>query len=105
MLDQTVDFVTMADGTREEYAMLREISLANPIPVAKNMIGLLKGLIGNGDGYGIDRYQHSLQSATRAHNEGADEEMVVVALMHDLGDMHAPSNHSAFAASVLRPYI
>jgi predicted HD phosphohydrolase len=105
MLDRTVGFVHMADGTREEYAMLREISAANPIPVAENVIGLLKGLIGNSDGYKIDRYQHSLQSATRAHNEGADEEMVMVALLHDIGDMHAPSNHSAFAASVLRPYI
>jgi predicted HD phosphohydrolase len=95
----------MADGTREEYAMLREISEANPIPVVDNVLGLLKGLRGHGDGYKIDRYQHSLQTATRAHNDGADEEMVVIALLHDIGDMHAPQNHSAFAAAVLRPFI
>jgi predicted HD phosphohydrolase len=105
MLDQTVDFVHMAEGTRDEYAMLSEISKANPIPVAENVMGLLKGLKGNGDGYKIDRYQHSLQVATRAHNDGADEEMVMVALLHDIGDMHAPQNHSAFAAAVLRPFL
>ena len=105
MLDQTVDFVHMEDGTREEYALLSEISKANPILVAENVMGLLKGLKGNGDGYKIDRYQHSLQVATRAFNDGADEEMVMIGLLHDIGDMHAPGNHSAFAAAVLRPYI
>lgn len=105
MQDQTVDFVHMEDGTRDEYHMLRDISAANPVPVADNILGLLKGLKGNGDGFRIDRYQHSLQTATRAHNDGADEEMVLVALLHDIGDMHAPQNHSGFAAAVLKPYI
>ena len=45
MLDQTVDFVHMADGTREEYHMLREISAAKPVPVADNVLGLLKGAV------------------------------------------------------------
>ena len=35
----------------------------------------------------------------------ADEETVVVALLHDIGDNLAPENHGEFAASVLRPYI
>ena len=105
MFDKTVDYIHMADGTAEDYAMLAANSAANPIPVADNVMGLLKGLIGNNDGNKIDRYQHSLQTATRAFNDDADEEMTVVALLHDIGDLYAPHNHSAFAASVLRPYI
>lgn len=105
MQDKTVEFIHMADGTREEYHMLREISAANPVLVADNVMGLLKGLEGERDGYRIDRYQHSLQTATRAYQDGADEETVVAALFHDIGDLHAPANHSAFAAAVLRPYI
>ena len=105
MQEQTVDFVHMADGTREEYHMLSRISAAKPVPVADNVMGLLKGLEGDRDGYKIDRYQHSLQTATRAFKDGADEQTVVAALFHDIGDLHAPANHAAFAAAVLRPYI
>ena len=49
--------------------------------------------------------EHSLQCATRAHRDGADEEMVVAALLHDIGDLLSPFNHSELAAAVLRPYV
>ena len=42
---------------------------------------------------------------TRAHRDGAGEEMVVAALLHDIGDLLAPFNHSELAAAVLRPYV
>ena len=53
----------------------------------------------------MDRLEHSLQSATRAYRDGADEEMVVAALLHDIGDLLSPYNHSEMAAAVLRPYV
>ncbi len=105
MPDGTVSFSAMADGTREEYHMLRRASAANPVPVADNVLALLEGIRGHNPGYRISRYEHSLQTATRARRDGADEETVVVALLHDMGDMVAPENHSAFAAAVLRPYV
>ena len=51
------------------------------------------------------QYGHSLQAATRAYEDGADEEVVVTALLHDIGDPIAPENHSAVAAAILRPYV
>jgi predicted HD phosphohydrolase len=56
-------------------------------------------------GYKVSRLEHSLQSATRAENDGADIEMIVAALVHDIGDELAPENHSQMAASILRPYV
>ena len=56
-------------------------------------------------GFPVDLYTHSLQSATRAHRDGADDEMTVCALLHDIGEMLCPSNHGDVAASILRPYI
>ena len=53
----------------------------------------------------IDRYQHSLQTATRAFRDGAEEEVVVAALLHDIGDLLAPENHAALAAAILKPYV
>ena len=65
----------------------------------------LKGLQSSLAGYQLDRLQHSLQSATRAEADGADIELVVAALIHDLGDGLAPLNHSQLAAAIIRPYV
>ena len=66
---------------------------------------LLKAMKGEKLGYQVDRCTHSLQSATRAESDGADEETVVCALLNDLGDVIAPDNHSEVIALILRPYI
>ena len=52
-------------------------------------------------GYQITRLEHSLQTAARAQADGADIEMIVAALIHDLGDELAPDNHSQYAASII----
>ena len=54
-------------------------------------------------GYKIDRYTHCLQSATRAERDGADEETIVCALLHDIGDLFSPDNHSEVAAAIRGP--
>jgi predicted HD phosphohydrolase len=53
----------------------------------------------------VNRYVHSLQTATRALNDGEDDETVVCALLHDIGDALAPDNHAELAAAVLRPFV
>ena len=65
----------------------------------------MKGLTGTLEGYKITRLEHSLQTATRAFKDKASEEMVVAALLHDIGDELAPLNHSEYAAAVLTPYV
>ena len=51
------------------------------------------------------RLTHCLQAATRAVRSGADEELIVGALIHDIGDELAPYNHAEVAAAILRPYV
>jgi len=101
----TVSFVHMEDGSREDYQMLFQIEEQYASGVADRVLAHLKELQQEPHGYQIDRYQHSLQTATRAYRDGADEETVVAALLHDIGDALAPHNHSEFAASILRPYV
>lgn len=55
--------------------------------------------------YHISRLDHCLQTATRAERDGADDETIVCALLHDIGDVIAPGNHSAAAAALLAPYV
>ena len=102
---RTVDFVHMADGTREDYAIIREHVRRMDEHLVAHVISLLEGLKGETLGYKVDRYTHSLQSATLALRDGADEELVVCALLHDVGDNIAPHNHSQMAAALLRPYV
>ena len=84
---ESVSFTRMEDGTREEYEFLGGLwSDHHQGRVAGNVLAMLKTLAGPKLGYKIDRYQHSLQSASRALRDGADEETVVCALLHDIGD-------------------
>ena len=100
--NETVAFTSMAEGTREDYELL-EARFAEG--TADRVLAQLHALAGSLSGYKVDRLEHSLQCATRAYRDGADEEMVVAALLHDIGDLLSPSNHSELAAAVLRPYV
>ena len=101
-----VSFTRMDQGTEEEYRFLEDIEVRQKeTHLVENILGLLQSLAGPSLGYQIDRYQHSLQTATRALRDEADEETVVAALLHDIGDIYAPDNHSDFAAAVLKPYV
>ena len=103
---ETVSYTRMDQGTAEDYELVgRMIEAHKQAHLADAVLGLLKAMEGPRLGLQIDRYQHSLQTATRARRDGADEEMQVVALLHDIGDVVAPDNHSELAAAVLRPYV
>jgi len=101
----TIDFINMADGTREEYALLDRHYRRFCDELPDRLMTHLSLLSGDLMGYKIDRFQHSLQTATRAFRDGAEEEMVVAALLHDVGDTISPENHSELGASVLQPYV
>jgi predicted HD phosphohydrolase len=100
-----VAFIEMKHGTQEEYVFLQKLEHDYIRALPDRMLGALERLGGSLQGYQLSRLDHSLQSASRAEDDGADIEMVVAALLHDLGDELAPENHSQFAASILRPYV
>ena len=100
-----VSFTAMADGTKEEYELIAKLEHEYEQGMVDRVLDSLKALRGVQPGYQVDRYEHSLQTATRALRDAADEEMIVCALLHDIGDNLAPHKHAAFAAEVLRPYV
>lgn len=102
---KTVSFTRMEDGTREEYALLSELESHTIRTLPERLMEALGQLDGSLEGYRVSRLEHSLQSATRAYEAGEDEEMVVAALLHDIGDVLAPASHSEMAAAILRPYV
>ncbi|MYF09541.1 MAG: HD domain-containing protein [Gammaproteobacteria bacterium] len=94
----------MADGTRADYELIATHDAHNASRTAERMIALLKSMDGPSP-YPISRLQHVLQSATRAEADGADDETIAVALLHDIGDQISPHNHSQVAAAILKPYV
>jgi predicted HD phosphohydrolase len=100
----TVEFTAMAEGTAADYALLAVYEQAELARVPDRILGWLRAMDGH-TGYRISRLGHSLQAATRAHRAGEDEETVACALVHDIGDLLAPANHSEVAAAVVRPYV
>ena len=104
-MSRLVSFRAMKDGTREDYLLLDESERAYATGLADRVLESLGRLDHSLEGYPVTRLGHSLQAATRAARDGADEELVAAALLHDIGDELAPYNHAELAASILRPYV
>ena len=96
-----VSFTAMEDGTQADYDLLAEEEQIDGDALAERVLGWLRDMDVESP-YHITRLGHSLQSATRAERDGADEETIVCALLHDIGDILAPGNHSEAAAALLR---
>jgi predicted HD phosphohydrolase len=103
-MDSKVSFTAMEHGTQKDCDIVNEHFGAHIAEFADQVLDWLRQLEGDSP-YQVSRLEHCLQTATRAENDGADEETVVCALLHDIGDILAPANHSQVAAALLAPYI
>ena len=98
-------FTKMTQGTQEDYVPIVEAAMVHSENLPERIIEHLNMLKDDFGGFAVDRYEHCLQTASRAYRDGRDEEYVVCALLHDIGDILAPANHADFAATLLEPYI
>jgi predicted HD phosphohydrolase len=98
-------FTAMTDGTAEDWAAISRAGMAHRGEHVDRIVSHLKLLDNDYGGFSVDRLEHSLQTATRAHRDGQDEEYVVCALLHDIGDILLPASHAELGAAILKPYI
>ena len=98
-------FRRMDECSPEDMEVFYRVRDRNVAAFASRLMSLLALLADKFDGSPIDGYSHSLQSATLAYQDGADDEMVFIALFHDLGQLVAEENHSEVSAEILKPYI
>jgi predicted HD phosphohydrolase len=98
-------FTAMRDATHADYQEIGRHSLEFFSGLPGRILTHLRILAGDTGGYAVDRLTHSLQTATRAQRDGQDDEYVVCALLHDIGDTLASANHSQLAATILAPFV
>jgi predicted HD phosphohydrolase len=104
-LKARASFTAMTEGTAEDWAAIGRAAAAHRGEHVDRILDHLNLLKGDHGGFAVDRLEHSLQTATRAHRDGRDEEYVVCALLHDIGDILLPASHAELGAAILKPYI
>ena len=98
-------FTRMDESTAEQWAVIGAETRANQGRVADRILGLLRSLGDLTLGFSTDQLTHCLQTATMAERAGADKEVVVAALCHDIGKAISGPNHGRIGAEILRPYV
>lgn len=98
-------FTAMTEGTLEDWQAIMRANAEHRGKHVDAILAHLKLLDEDYGGYAVDRLEHSLQTATRAHRDGRDEEYVVCALLHDIGDILLPASHAEMSAAILKPYV
>jgi len=103
--EERAGFREMTSGTATDWQRIGAAYKPFADALPDRMLEHLRALGGDYGGYAVDRFTHSLQTATRAQRDGRDEEYVVCALLHDIGDLLGPYNHADIAASMLKPFV
>ena len=105
MTEKRATFRRFDQCTKEDAEAIVEnvTSFAGGLP--DRVLAHLRLLDGDFGGFNVDRLEHSVQTATRAYRDGRDEEYVVCALLHDIGDTLGTYDHGAVAAAILKPFV
>ena len=95
----------MDESTLEQWAVIGAETAKNQTRVADRVLGMLESLADITDGFATDQLTHACQTATLAEKAGADKEVVVASLCHDIGKLISVFNHPGIAAEILKPYV
>ncbi len=97
-------FTNVKDSTQEDWDALREEDVAFRAGLADRVLDHMELLDDQGSSFHVTRLDHSLQTATRAYRADKDDDYVVCALLHDIGDTLAVYNHADLAATMIKPF-
>ncbi len=98
-------FTRMEDSTKEDWQRIVPEAMKMAMSLPDRVLDHLRLLDGDFGGFPVDRLTHSRQTATLALQDGRDEEYVVCALLHDIGDTLGSFNHPDIAAAILKPFV
>jgi predicted HD phosphohydrolase len=99
------NFTNMQDSTAEDWKLIATDFRQFAKGLPQRILSHLRLLEGDYGGFPVDRLHHSLLTATLAMKDGRDEEYIVCALLHDIGDTLGSFNHPDIAAAILKPFV
>jgi predicted HD phosphohydrolase len=101
-------FRALSQATSEDWSVIEraEREYRRDYGPGHGLLAVLAS-IADGDPIGnpVNLYTHCLQTATRVLAAGEDDELVVVALFHDLPEAFSDNHHGRVAAQMLAPWI
>jgi predicted HD phosphohydrolase len=98
-------FHAMTAGSQADWMAIAAAGMPFARALPDRLLAAVRELGDDTGGFAVSRLEHSLQTASRAHRDGRDEEYVVCALMHDVGDLMGPANHAEVGAVIMKPYV
>jgi predicted HD phosphohydrolase len=98
-------FNKMSDSKADDWQIIVQEQKAFVGKLPDRILAHMALLDNDYGGFPVDRLQHSLQTAELAANAGEDDEYVVCALLHDIGDTLGSTNHPDVAAAIMQPFI
>lgn len=98
-------FTRMQDSSAADWKIIGAEFLHFSKSLPDRLIAHLRLLENDCGGFPVDRYSHCLQTATLALVDGRDDEYVVCALLHDIGDTLGTFNHADIAAAIVKPFV
>ena len=101
----TQTFTRMDESTADQWGQIFTESAKSQMQQGETILSMLQSLSTKVDGFAVDQLTHCLQTATLAERAGADKEVVVASLCHDIGKVASVPNHGAIAAEILKPYV
>ena len=104
-MTERASFSSMQHSTAADWQLIAAEFATYAAALPDRIMAHLRLLEGDFGGFPVDRYTHSLQTATRALRDGRDDEYVTCALLHDIGDTLATNNHPDIAAAILTPFV
>ncbi len=98
-------FTSFEESTKDDWSLImsQRGELEGSLP--DRILEQMEHLRNDYGGFPVDRLEHSVQTATRAEKDGRDDEYVLCALLHDIGDPLAPFNHPEIAAAIVKPFV
>ena len=104
-LASKTSFKSFEESTSADWALISPQLEVTQSMVADRILEQLAYLESDDGGFPVSRLEHSLQTASRAERDGRDEEYVICALLHDIGDTLAPYNHPQIGAAIVKPFV
>jgi predicted HD phosphohydrolase len=105
LTERRAGFRAMTEGTPEDWAIIGADYVHHLQTVVPRMVAHLRLLADGHGGFAVNRLEHSLQTATRAHRAGRGDDYVACALLHDIGDTLCPADHPSIGAAMVAPYV